>query len=329
MKMRSSFQEPILCQNASDQQWQSWRTAASQLSWDDLRIVKTLIDCKSRSVSAEKLGLNVSTVTRRVALVEQALGITLFNRRRAGYTLTAEGLELQALCERVELDIVSVVRCVSGSMQGPLGKLRITTSDSLLYFLTPIIADFKTRHTSTTIEVLVSNSALNLARDESDIAFRATQKPPENLIGRKLANIAWAPYGRTATFSRHASMSEMLYDRVWISYAAHLSSLKASEYVQDRVAPENIQYLADSVVGVKNAIVAGIGVGFLPCMFGDSTPGLMRVGPVIPELDDTLWLLTHPDIRKSQRVKSFMSFCADEVAKRKNLIEGRAEIAGR
>src|SRR5690606_14613407 len=115
---------------------------------------------KSRSVSAEKLGLNVSTVTRRVALVEQALGITLFNRRRAGYTLTAEGLELQALCERVELDIVSVVRCVSGSMQGPLGKLRITTSDSLLYFLTPIIADFKTRHTSTTIEVLVSNSAL-------------------------------------------------------------------------------------------------------------------------------------------------------------------------
>jgi len=261
-------------------------------------------------------------------MVEQTLGVTLFNRRRPGYTLTAEGVELQALCERVELDIVSVVRCVSGSMQGPIGKLRITTSDSLLHFLTPIIADFKVRHDATTIEVLVSNNALNLARDESDIALRATQRPPENLIGRKLADIAWAPYGRRVAFLHKRSTVTALYDHVWVSYTAHLSSLKAFEHVEHKVAPENVQYRTDSVVGVKDAIVAGLGLGFLPCMLGDRTPGLTRVGPVVSELSDALWLLTHPDIRKSERVKSFMSFCVEAVAKQKNLIEGHCPISG-
>ena len=162
--------------------------AVSQLSWDDLRIIKTLSDCSNRAATAKKLGINVSTVTRRVVQVEKTLGVALFDHRKAGYLLTAEGAELRALAERVELDIVSVTRRVSRAGQGPLGKLRITTSDSLLlYFLTPIIADFKALNEGISIEVLVGNQTLSLARDESDIAVRATRKPADTLVGRKAA----------------------------------------------------------------------------------------------------------------------------------------------
>lgn len=298
----------------------------NQLAWDDLRIVKTLSECGNRAATAAKLGINVSTVSRRVAQVEQTLGVTLFERRRSGYLLTAEGLELRALAERVELDIVSVARRVSPAMQGPLGKLRITTSDSLLlYFLTPIIADFKARHAAIAVEILVGNDTLNLARDESDIALRATRSPSESLVGRKLATVAWAPYGRAANFPKVPD-ADVLYDQVWVSYAASLSNLKAAHYLESRVASRNISYRSNSVAAIGAAVAAGLGVGFLPCMHGEIMPGLVRVGPIVTELNDELWLLTHPDIRKSRRVRAFMTFCADAVARQKPLIEGRMPL---
>lgn len=295
--------------------------AVNQLSWDDLRIIKTLSDCGNRAATAKKLGINVSTVSRRVAQVERTLGIALFDHRKSGYLLTAEGAELRALAERVELDIVSVTRRVSRSGQGPLGKLRITTSDSLLlYFFTPIIADFKALNEGISLEVLVGNETLSLARDESDIAIRATRKPAESLVGRKLANIAWAPYCSAKQVTAEPLFAE---GQAWVSYSAALCGLRATSYVESRVAAERIAYRTDSVAAASVAIAAGLGYGFLPCMLGDITPGLVRAGPVVPELQDELWLLTHQDIRKSWRVKAFMTFCAAAVASQKPLVEGQ------
>ncbi|ROM80268.1 LysR family transcriptional regulator [Pseudomonas brassicacearum] len=298
--------------------------AVNQLSWDDLRIIKTLSECGNRADTAKRLGVNVSTVSRRVSQVEKTLGVALFDHRRSGYMLTAEGAELRALAERVELDIVSVARRVSRAGQGPLGKLRITTSDSLLlYFLTPIIADFKTVNEGIAIEVLVGNQTLSLARDESDIAVRATNKPAESLVGRKLATIAWAPYGSV----KSAPASKPLVDgEEWVSYSGALCGLKAARYLECRVDANCISYRTDSVAAASAAIAAGLGFGFLPCMLGDITPGLVRVGPVVPELSDDLWLLTHQDIRKSWRVKAFMTFCAAAVADQKPLIEGHLDL---
>ncbi|MEZ0198470.1 LysR family transcriptional regulator, partial [Pseudomonas qingdaonensis] len=219
------------------------------------------------------------------------LGVALFDHRKAGYLLTAEGVELRALAERVELDIVSVTRRVSRAGQGPLGKLRITTSDSLLlYFLTPIIADFKALNEGITIEVLVGNQTLSLARDESDIAVRATKKPTDTLVGRKLANIAWAAYGSV----KQAAITDPFAEgQAWVSYSGGLCGLKATSYVECRVPSEHIAYRTDSVAAASAAIAAGLGFGFLPCMLGDITPGLVRAGPVVQELQDELWLLTH------------------------------------
>ncbi|WP_111465131.1 LysR family transcriptional regulator [Pseudomonas sp. URMO17WK12:I2] len=299
-------------------------SAVNQLSWDDLRIIKTLSQCGNRTDTAKKLGINVSTVSRRVAQVEKTLGVALFDHRRSGYMLTAEGEELRALGERVELDIVSVARRVSRAGEGPLGKLRITTSDSLLlYFLTPIIADFKALNEGIAIEVLVGNQTLSLARDESDIAVRATRKPSESLVGRKLATIAWAPYGSANGVQATEPFTE---EHAWVSYSGGLCGLRATSYVESRVSPRCIAYRTDSVAAASAAIAAGLGFGFLPCMLGDMTPGLVRVGPVVPELQDELWLLTHQDIRRSWRVKAFMTFCAAAVAELKPLVEGQRPL---
>lgn len=304
----------------------------SKLSWDDLRIVRAIAHTGALASAAQMLGLNGSTIARRLSKVEEVLGVALFDRRRTGYVATAQGEEIVALAERVELDVVSVARRISGHSQGHAGDLRITTSDSiLLYFLTPMIASFKALNPAVSVEVTVGNDALNLARGESDIAVRATETPPENLFGRKVATIAWAPYTACSGFApplpSPSADAPALADRQWVSFGGRLSGLKACEFIDARVPPARVGYRTDSVAGAAAAIAAGLGVGYLPCMLGDLSPDIERVGPVEPALDDDLWLLTHPDIRRSGRVYAFMSHCIEAIGQHRDLIEGRLGTA--
>jgi DNA-binding transcriptional LysR family regulator len=210
----------------------------SKLSWDDLRIIKAIGERGGLAAAAEALGLNHSTLSRRLAAVEETLGVVLFDRRRSGYTPTSAGAEMVALGDRVEKDVLSSARRVSGRIQGHAGDLRVTTADALLLdFLTPIIADFLTNNPEIRVEVIVGNKPLNLARGDSDIAFRATTAPPGNLSGRKVATVAWAVYGRRIDYIG-ASTPDELYQRQWAAYGSGLSGLKAFKFVEDRVPRE-------------------------------------------------------------------------------------------
>lgn len=300
-----------------------------RLSWDDLRIVKAIGENGGLAAAAKALGLNHSTVSRRLAAIEEALGVALFDRRRSGYVPTGAGAEMVALGGRVEQDILGVARRVSSHVQGHSGELRVTTSDALLLdFLTPIIAGFRAANPEVCIEVIVKNRPLNLARGESDIAFRATTAaPPENLFGRKVATIAWAVYGRRIDHVGASPGLDDLIQRSWVSYGSGLSRLRAHRFVEDRVPPRAIVYRSNSVAGAGAAMAAGIGIGFLPCMHGDLVPGLVRISPVQREVFDELWILTHPDIRRSGRVYAFMEHCARAILQQRDVIEGRG-IAG-
>lgn len=296
----------------------------NKLSWDDLRIIRAIGTNGALAAAAEMLGINCSTIARRLSRAEEVLGTKLFDRRRTGYVATVQGEELIALAERVELDIVAVSRRVSGHMLGHAGELRITASDSvLLYFLTPLIASFKAQNPAVNVEMLVGNAPLNLARGECDIAVRTTDKPPENLFGRKIATVAWAPYAARPGAGSSYPDEGALFERPWISYSGQLSGLKAHQFVGERVRHDNISYRTDSVANAAAAIAAGLGTGYLPCMLGDFYPGLIRVGAIEPDLNDNLWLLTHPDIRNSGRVYSFMTHCIESICKNRSFIEGR------
>jgi DNA-binding transcriptional LysR family regulator len=297
------------------------------LSWDDLRIIRAIGESGGLAGAATAVGVNSTTIYRRLSRLEHNLGSALFDRRRAGYQPTASGAELIALAKRVEVDIVSVAKRVSDHAQGHAGELLITTSDALLLdFVTPIIADFKAANPAIRFEVIVKNSLLNLARGESDLAIRAaTTAPPDNLFGRKVATIAWAAYGRSSDFPGPALNPDELFQRQWASYGSGLASLKSCKFVEDRVPTQKIAYRSNSVAGMVAAIVAGLGVGFLPCMHGDICDKLVRIGPVEPSLSDELWILTHPDIRRSGRVSAFMAHFTAAIAKQRALIEGNAQ----
>src|SRR6187431_1854167 len=165
------------------------------LSWDDFRYVKAIADTRSLAGAAAELSVNHSTVFRRLAQIETGLGSRLFERSRAGYALTPCGEEMVRLAERMGEDIVTFERQVTGHDLRPSGELRVTTNDTVLvHLMTHVFAAFRKTYPEIVLDVVVSNEALNLSKRDADVAVRATDRPPEALIGRRAASIAWAVF---------------------------------------------------------------------------------------------------------------------------------------
>jgi DNA-binding transcriptional LysR family regulator len=296
-----------------------------RLAWDDLRLIKAVSEARNLQAAATKIGVNHSTVFRRLKQIEAQLGILLFERHRTGYVVTAAGEEIVALAERLDDEIRTVTRRLSGRNASPSGELRVTTNDSLLvHLLTPLFAQFLQTCPEMRLDVVLSNQALNLSKRDADVAIRATDHPPENLIGRRVARIAWALYGRASDFPNPASPDpESLNHRNWVSLGDDLGALQAVRHVRERVAPDRIVYKVNTVLGLSQAVEAGVGIGHLPCFIADAVPALYRLAEPDPAFAADLWLLTHPDLRQVPRVRVFSDFLASEIAKRRDLIEGR------
>jgi DNA-binding transcriptional LysR family regulator len=294
------------------------------LAWDDFRLVKEIAAAKGLTGAAERMGVNHSTVFRRLGQLEEALRVKLFERHRTGYALTSAGEEMAALAERMEDDVASFARKLAGQAVSPAGELRVTTNDTLLqHLLTPLFARFCAQCPDVRLDIVVANQALNLSKRDADVAVRATDNPPETLVGRRIATVAWAIYGRADEFQGAAEVDmATLVERRWVALGDHLGPVKAARFVRDRVAPERIVYKLNTVLGLAEAVEAGIGIGPLPCFIADAWPALVRLAPPNPDFSTGLWLLTHPDLRQSARVRAFLDFMAAEIVKRRRLIEG-------
>lgn len=296
------------------------------LAWDDFRLIKAIADVRSLPAAAALLGINHSTVFRRLGQIEEALGAKLFERHRSGYTLTTPGEEMVALAQRVDDDITSFTRKMAGREIAPAGELRVTTNDSLLiHLLTPLFGKFRKKCPNVRLDIVLANQELNLSKRDADVAIRATDNPPENLVGRRAATISWALYGRNEDFPEPDNVSEhSLFEREWVSLGDNLAALKAVKFVQEHVPPERIGYRVNTVLGLAEAIEQGLGIGHLPCFIGDVRSGLVRLGAIRPDFSASLWFLTHPDLRQSPRVRVFLDFLAEEIGSQRRLLEGQA-----
>ncbi|KPF65861.1 LysR family transcriptional regulator [Bosea sp. AAP35] len=298
------------------------------LAWDDFRLVKAIADHDGLTGAATALGVNHSTVFRRLGQIEEQVGLQLFERRKTGYVATAAGVEMAVLAGRVEEDVAAFSRRLVGRDVAPSGELRITTTDTLyLNLLLPIFAEFRALQPAIRLDIVIGNQALNLSKRDADIAIRASDAPGETLVGRRLATLNWAIYGNAGEAAALTAAGDpaSLFARDWVALGDQLGHVKAARFVRDKVAPERIALKSSAVLGLAEAVEQGLGIGPLPCFIADQRPGLVRLLPPDPDFSTGLWILTHPDIRNAPRVRAFMDFVGGELAKRRGLIEGAVE----
>jgi len=293
-----------------------------RLSWDEFRLVKAIADTRSLAGAGEALGLNHSTVFRRLNSLEEQLGSRVFERSRNGYGLTAAGEEMVLLANRMADEIVDFERKVSGRDVKPSGELRVTAADTVFSFLVaPILAGFREQFPDITVEAIIENRSLNLSRRDADVAVRASREPPETLVGRRIGQLPWAAYG-TEHFRRPDGRMPDFEDVPWVGLGEPLSTIPAVRWMAEFVPQARVAVRVNAVAALLPAMEAGLGYGVLPCFVGDRCPSFVRMGPPIEDSSSSLWLLTHPDLRQAARVRAFLDYAGKELSRQKRLLEG-------
>ena len=293
-------------------------------NWDDLRYLRGGARHGSLSSAARALGVNHSTVLRRITALEAAMGVHLFDKLPGGYALTAAGDEMHRVALKVEEDIAAANRRLSGRDTKISGTLRVTTIDILaLYVLPRHIAAFRERHPDLRVDLLIAEASLSLTRREADVAIRATNTPPENLVGRSVSGLTFAVYGAGAYLER-AEPTDDPARHAWVGLDESFDHTSIAQWLKKTVPAGRIGYRVNSVAAAVEAVRAGIGLGLLPCGIADRSPALRRIGSPVTEVGAKIWLLTHEDLRHMGRVRAFLDFLVDAFAEERDLLEGRA-----
>lgn len=280
-----------------------------QIRWDDLQIVLAVAETGSLSGAGRQLNLSHATVFRRLGELERKLGVALFNRTRSGYEQTPAGEDLARSAAKVRDEIASAERRIAGRDLSLSGVIRLTTTDTLFAgLLAPILDQFRSRHPDIEIELLISNQVYSLSKREADIAIRPTNRPPETLVGRRVADIEQAVYGKKSRWED--TELPLPIDRLetadWVGPDAHLGDRGLENWMSNEIGSARCQYRIDSLLGVKHAIREGSGIGVLSTYLGESDPELIRLSDPIQPLATQLWILTHPDLRRVARISSFI-----------------------
>lgn len=284
---------------------------AQLANWDDLRVFLAVARAGSLSGAARELGVNHSTVFRRIAGFEETLGVRLFERLPSGYALTSAGEETLGIVERVETDITTLDRTVTGQDLRLSGTVRITATDMLgLWLLPDHLRRFREAYPGIEVEIVVGNEALNLSRRETDIALRIGNTPPETLVGRRVGDLGFAIYGAPDYCASRQGADLAQHD--WIGFdSAHAPLTRQLEKLLPDMRPA---VRSNSVACAVRLAKAGLGLALLPCAVAELKPDLIRVAELPGTFSLGLWLLTHEDLRHTARIRAAMEFLTPVLA---------------
>lgn len=287
----------------------------AEMDWDDLRYILAVAEHGSLAAAARALRVNHTTVLRRVHGFEAARGVRLFDRLPGGYALTPGGEAMLAAARAMRQVVDDLERQVTGQDARLDGTLRVTTADTLMEGVVPaLLATFRGAHPGIGLEVTVGNAMADLSRRDADVAIRPTSRPPEALVGRRVCAIAYLLY-------RAADVAD---DAGWIAPDDSLASSAIGRWARRHLDPARVILRTDSLVAMRNAAQAGLGVAALPAYLGDIAHGLVRCLPdhATPAPTD-LWLLTHADLRHTARIRAFMDHAGAALEARRAVFEAR------
>ena len=270
---------------------------------NDLRLVALVAQTGSLSGAAKRLGVNHATVFRRVAQLEDRLAVRLFERTSGRYHTTPAGDQLAHAGALMDDTATQALLRVAGQDLRPSGAVRISTTDSLaLTLMYPIMAQCRAQYPQITLTLSVDNNAANLSRRDADIAVRATGRPPEHLIGKRIAPLHFRVYG-AKRYLKSTRKLTALSSHEWIALDDSQSGHRTLRWLENIKPLAEVGLRANSFGNICQACVDGLGLAMLPSFMGDATPALQAVGDPVPECAAELWLLTHPDLRETTRVK--------------------------
>jgi DNA-binding transcriptional LysR family regulator len=302
----------------------------AMLDWNDLKYFLSVADRGSTLAAGRALRVSQTTVARRIAALEEAIGFPLFEKRQAGYALTPAGEDLVGRARQVDVAATAFGEAAAAEKRDTSGTVRITTQEIFVTLLAPMLRELHDLHPEILIELDDSQDFRDLGEGEADIALRsATGDLGAGVVGRRLGDDDWTLYcsrGYAAEHGVPTTRAELRNHafiggggpKLWRAYSAWLHDLD----LDDRIIMHHA-----SAMGMLSAIRSGLGIAVLPAIVADAEPDLIQCLPPKNDHKRSMWLVTHERVRHTPRVRAVIDFLYERLTAHIRMLETRRDAA--
>ena len=279
-------------------------------TWDEIRTAFQVARLGTVSGAAEVLGVHHATVIRHIDALEKRLGSKLFQRHARGYTPTEAGHELLKVAQTTEDQFNQLVSRIKGQGETVAGELVVTAISGISHILTPVFAAYQQMYPEVTIRFISDMRLFRLDYGEAHVAIRAGGAPqePDNVVQPliRLQMGLYAAQSYVQTFGRPDGVADFPKHRF---IGPENSEHRASFYrwLTHHTPSERIIFRTSEPEAMEQAVIAGLGIGFMRSHEARQNPSLVEIMPPIPDWESALWIVTHVDLHRTLKVQTFLT----------------------
>lgn len=279
--------------------------------WNDLRFFLEL-SRRGRLVSAaRKLHVDHTTVSRRIAALEDELNVRLFDKSPRGYKLTDAGMRLLPHAEQMEARSNHLYQDISGKDARLSGTVRLAAPEGLsAHIIAHNLGQFREMHPDIELELMAESRRTSLSKREADIAITLARPDAGRVIAWKLCDYRLKLYGSEDYLAKHAAIPKIddLSDHDFISYIDDMIQLPELRFLDQVIKDPHVVFRSTSVMAQYNAALDGIGLSVVHCFMADQDERLIAILPREIFIDREYWLVVHEDLRHVARVDAVCRF---------------------
>lgn len=278
------------------------------MNWDDLRFLLAIVRASTLTEAAKSLGVTQTTVTRRLTVLEEQMGVRLVSRTSQGIVVTEVGRTVANAATDIEDRVAALDRTLLSRDDTLQGRLRVATVDMVAHYDVALFRTFNERYPGITLELTTGLDTRDLGRDEADVAIRWTNNPAKPLVGRRIGPVPFALFGCPALVDR-IGRDAPLEAFPWLAWMRELDTVVTAPWMRERTPQDRVVGRYNSALSLHAAVRGGLGVAFMPCMYAG--PDLVCLRPTEPGFEYDVWLLVHPEARAAARVRAFLDHTTD------------------
>lgn len=298
----------------------------TRFQWDDLQHFLAVAHHGSTLAAGRALGVDQSTVQRRLTELERKIGQSLVQRQPTGYQLTEFGQEMLPFAESVESAALAFERQIQTLAGEATGVIRMTCPEPIVNRITQtgLLDRFHARYPALKVQFVMSDKFMDLRQGDADVALRSGDTDDGELVGRKIGDSLWAVYASKAYIAHHGQPEriEDLASHALVGFDTSMAKHRLSQWLHEVAPNAELASRSSSVLGLIYSVKAGLGVGALPMALGDVEADLVRVFGPVPELTRIWRMLTTPELRRTPRVSAFFEFIVEEIETLRPILTG-------
>jgi len=296
---------------------------ARVVDWNDLKYLLALKREGTLAGAARALSVDHSTVSRRLAALEDAIGTQLLRRTPEGLCFTEAGNAAAASAEAMDASASGLLSKLAGADDRDAGVVRLTCAEGIIPFLVTELKELRVAHPELRVELLPSTAVLDLQRREADIAVRMFRPTQAALVARFVGKLGWSLYANEAYVGRRGLLQSLgdLSGHDVVGYHAELKAGFGPRWLDEHAGSATVVMRCDSVRGAVLAIGQGVGIGTIPCYLAAGDPSLRRLTPEVTA-NAEMYLVTAPDVQDLKRVRLVLELLAAMFERHRALFAG-------